>query len=101
MRRSLVLLALVPLALSCRSPHGTDVGIASPPAASSASDAARPVDTELADMPRDPREGVLASAATALLGHEHVLARRIDDSVSKEAFHRLIEDLDVGKLLLL
>ena len=99
MRRSVVLFALV---LSCRSPHGTDVGIASPPSASSASDAARPVvDTELADMPRDPREGVLASAASTLLGHEHVLARSIDDSVSKEAFHRLIEDLDVGKLLLL
>ena len=52
-------------------------------------------------MPRDPREGVLASAAIALLGHEHVLARSIDDSVSKEAFHQLIDELDVGKLFLL
>ena len=101
MRRPVVLLALA-LVLSCRSPHGTDAGIASPPSASSAGgDAARPVDRELADMPRDPREGVLASAAGALLGHEHVLARSIDDSVSKEAFHRLIEELDVGKLFLL
>ncbi|CAN5925083.1 carboxy terminal-processing peptidase [soil metagenome] len=98
MRRSLFLFALV---LSCRSPHGTDAGVASPPAASSASDAARPVDRELADLPRDAREGVLASAASALLGHEHVLARPIDDSVSKEAFHSLIEDLDASKVLLL
>ncbi|HSO37302.1 MAG TPA: hypothetical protein VLT33_32470, partial [Labilithrix sp.] len=98
MRRSLVLFALV---LSCRSPHGTDAGVASPPSASSAADAARPVDRELADMPRDPREGVLASAASALLGHEHVLARPIDDSVSKDAFHSLIEDLDASKLFLL
>ena len=52
-------------------------------------------------MPRDAREAVLASAASSLLGEEHVLARPIDDSVSKEAFHRLIEDLDEGKLFLL
>ena len=52
-------------------------------------------------MPRDPREGVLARAASAFLGQEHVLARSIDDGVSKEAFHRLIEELDVGKLFLL
>jgi len=52
-------------------------------------------------MPRDPRELVLASAASAFLGQEHVLARAIDDGVSKEAFHRLVEDLDLGKLFLL
>lgn len=99
-RSSLVLLGLL---LSCRSPHGTDAGIASPPSASSVvSDAgARPVDKDLADMPRDPREEVLASAATALLGSEHVLARPIDDSVSKEAFHRLVDEVDSGKLFLL
>lgn len=101
MRRSLVVFALV---LSCRSPQGTDAAIASPPPASSASAPAlvrRPVDRELADMPRDPREDVLAGAASALLGKEHVLARSIDDSVSKEAFHQLIDELDVGKLFLL
>jgi carboxyl-terminal processing protease len=101
MRRSLVLFALV---LSCRSPNGTDARNAPPPSAppaSAATEPARPVDRELADMPRDPREAVLASAASALLGHEHVLARPIDDSVSKEAFRRLIDDLDVGKVFLL
>lgn len=98
MRRSFVLLALV---LSCRSPQGTDAGVASPPSASSANGASRPVDAELAELPRDPREAVLASAASALLGHEHVLARPIDDAVSKEAFDRLVDELDVGKLFLL
>jgi carboxyl-terminal processing protease len=95
MRRSLVLFALV---LSCRSPHGTDAGSAP---ASSASDAARPVDRELGETPRDPREAVLATAAGELLTHEHVLAKPIDDSVSKEAFHRFVDELDVGKLFLL
>jgi len=99
MRRSFVLAALV--LSSCRSPHGTDAGAASPPSASSAANAARPADDDLPDMPRDPREAELASAANELLGHEHVLARAIDDSVSKEAFGRLIEELDAGKLFLL
>ncbi len=101
MRRCLVLFGLV--VLSCRSPHGTDVGVASPPSASvsAAPDAARPVDPDLADLPRDPREAVLASAASAFLGHEHVRARPIDDSVSKEAFQRFIDELDAGKSFLL
>lgn len=52
-------------------------------------------------MPRDPREALLASAASALLGTKHVLARTIDDSVSKEAFRRFMDELDTGKLILL
>ncbi len=100
MRRVFILSALV---LSCRSAHGTDAGRASPPpvASHTATDAARPVDTELADLPPDPREGVLALAASTLLGKEHVRARAIDDSVSKEAYRRLIDELDIGKLFLL
>jgi carboxyl-terminal processing protease len=97
MRRFFVLLALV---LSCRSPQGTDAGPASPPSASSAPSAARPLDVNLPESPRDAREAVLASAASTLL-REHVLAKSIDDGVSKEAFHNLIEELDVGKVFLL
>jgi carboxyl-terminal processing protease len=100
MRRSLVLVGLL---LSCRSPNATDPARPAPapqPVASAAA-TARPVDRELADLPRDPREGVLASAAGALLGHEHVRAKSIDDSVSREAFHGFIDELDVGKLFLL
>ena len=52
-------------------------------------------------MPRDPREAALASAASLFLGQEHVLARNIDDSVSKEAFHGFIDELDMGKVFLL
>jgi len=98
MRRFLVLAAFL---VSCRSPHGTDAGIASSPSASSASDGGRVVERDLPDLPRDPREGVIASAAGELLGREHVLARPIDDGVSKEAFLRLIDELDAGKLFLL
>src|SRR5689334_22696926 len=98
MRRFLVLFALV---LSCHSPQGTDAAIAPPPSAPPASDSAGRVAREVPDMPRDPREGLLAAAASELLGREHVLARSIDDSVSKEAFHSLIEELDGGKLFLL
>jgi carboxyl-terminal processing protease len=113
MPRSLALLALLALPLSCRSPQGADPGSASPPPPSSAAspaprasvslagDAGRPSGGDLVDMPRDPREALLANAAGALLGHEHVLARAIDDGVSKEAFHRLVEELDAGKLFLL
>jgi len=102
MRRYLVVFALV---LSCRSPRGSEAGPASPPSASSSasSSAARatlPVEADLPEAPRDPREPLLAGAATELL-KEHVLAKAIDDGVSKAAFHTLIEDLDVGKLFLL
>lgn len=101
MRRSLVFLVLV---LSCRSPQRTDAGIASQPpaaAASSATAAARPAGQDLPDLPPDPREPILASAASALLEQEHVLARPIDDNVSKKAFQSLVDELDVGKLFLL
>jgi len=97
MRRSFVLFALV---LSCRSPQGKDTGITSPPSASSGG-VARPVDRDLPETPRDPRETVLASAAAALLGEQHVLAHPIDDGVSKKAFQRLVDELDAGKLFLL
>ena len=99
MRRPLVLLALV--ALSCRSPQGPEAGVTPAPSASSSSVAIRPVTTDLVDMPRDPREKVLASAASAFLEEEHVRAKTIDDAVSKEAFQRFVEELDASKLFLL
>ena len=68
----------------------------SPPAAS----AARPIESDLPETPRDARETILSEAATALL-ERHVLAKPIDDTVSKEAFERLVDDLDGGKVFLL
>ena len=100
MRRSLLLLAFV---ISCGSPRSAEKRkeVASPSGASAGSASARGSDREMPETPRDPREPVLAKAATALLGQEHVLARPIDDAVSKEAFKRFIEELDGGKLFLL
>lgn len=100
MRRSSVLFALL-LSCSCRSPQPTDAGIASPPTPSAAADAGRPVDSDLTEVARDPRESVLATAASALLEQEHVLAKHIDDGVSKKAFERFVEELDAGKIFLL
>jgi carboxyl-terminal processing protease len=101
MRRCLPLLALV---LSCGSPSGTTSGAASPPppspAPSAVTAAGRPAETGLPEAPRDPREIIVAGAAGALL-KQHVLAKPIDDGVSKEAFRRLIDDLDSGKIFLL
>jgi carboxyl-terminal processing protease len=100
MRRSLVLLALV---LSCRSSKGTDTppALLPPPPSAATSQPARPVEPELAEVPRDSREVFLAKAAGVLLEEQHVLARAIDDDVSREAFRRLIEDIDGAKLFLL
>lgn len=100
MRRSLLLLAFL---TSCHSPRAADKGVASPPSASasSAPQVAGPTEPDAAEPPRDGREAILADAAKALLGHEHVSARGIDDRVSKEAFKRLIDELDSGKILLL
>ena len=100
MRRSLLLFALV---LSCSSPRTADKldGRAAPPSAPSASASAPAADGELPESPRDPREPLIASAAGSLLTHEHVLARSIDDAVSKEAFQRFVEQIDSGKLFLL
>jgi len=100
MRRSLLLFALV---LSCSSPRAADKpdGRAAPPPATSASASASGAEADLPESPRDPREPLIASAAGSLLAREHVLARSIDDAVSKEAFERFIEQIDSGKLFLL
>ena len=95
MRRCVLLLAVL---FSC-SPHPSDKrdAVASP----SASASVRPVDDSLPEAPRDPREAAIASAASSLLGKEHVRARTIDDGVSKEAFQRFVEQLDGAKLFFL
>lgn len=102
MRRSSLLFFV--LAISCGSPRPTDKHEGHNPPSPSASIAAtpsRPIESDLPDLPRDPREMVLANAASSLLGHEHVRARPIDDGVSKEAFQKFVEELDSGKLFFL
>jgi carboxyl-terminal processing protease len=92
--------------LSCGSPQKTETP---PPVASavasvsaSAAVAPPPVDTDnMPEVARDPREAFLSSAAIALLSKEHVLAKPIDDNVSKEAFPKFVEELDGTKMFLL
>lgn len=101
MRRSTLVLALLTLA-ACSSPRTAekkdDKGTSPPPAPAGS---VLPNDPSMAEAPRDPREPVLADAARTLLGHQHVLAKTIDDGVSKEAFTQLLEELDSGKVFLL
>lgn len=81
--------------IACSSPRAT-------PAAKSSGSAAAAVGTaELAEVPADPREPLLAQAAVALLGKQHVLRRPIDDATSRDAFPKYVEELDGAKLFLL
>lgn len=98
---SLVVLALV-TALGCGSPRssattkGTNQAPSVPPPTT-----ALVVETDLPELPPDPREPILAEAATTLLAKQHVLRKPIDDALSKDAFQKLVEELDGGKLLFL
>lgn len=56
---------------------------------------------ELPEVAADPREAILAEAALTLLSRQHVLKKPIDDAFSEQAFGKLIEELDSGKVLLL
>jgi carboxyl-terminal processing protease len=107
-RKTHVLTALtLGLVIACGTPHATDtpkgIASASPSSVSSAGVVTQlpPTDSDLPDIAPDPREPILASAATVLLTKEHVLAKPIDDAVSKEAFAKYIEELDGGKSFLL
>ncbi|MBV8759426.1 MAG: PDZ domain-containing protein, partial [Deltaproteobacteria bacterium] len=51
--------------------------------------------------PKDPREATLAATVQQLLEHEHLLHKKIDDTISREAFAQYLERLDAGKLFLL
>ncbi len=81
--------------VACSSPRPT------PAAKSSGSAGAAVAAPELAEVPADPREPLLAQAAVALLSKQHVLRRPLDDAMSREAFPKYIEELDGAKLLLL
>jgi carboxyl-terminal processing protease len=72
-----------------------------PVASASVAVAAPPPQDDLPETPRDPREEFLSKVATQLLTKEHVLAKPIDDGVSKEAFAKYIEELDGTKMFLL
>lgn len=100
MRRSHLLLALAVVSCASPSPRPKQEAGGPAPAASSAA-ALPPALPGLPEAPKDPREPLLAMAASELLGHEHVRARAIDDTLSKEAFERFVEELDGAKVFLL
>ncbi|HEU4408502.1 MAG TPA: carboxy terminal-processing peptidase [Polyangiaceae bacterium] len=81
--------------VACSPPRPT------PATKSNGSAAAGVATAELAEVPADPREPVLAQAAVALLTKQHVLRRPIDDAMSREAFPKFVEELDGAKLFLL
>lgn len=56
---------------------------------------------QVATTPADPREEALAATATQLLEKEHLLRKKIDDSISRQAFDTYIDRLDGGKMFLL
>lgn len=95
--KRLSLLALALIACSPKAPASTesksavkqDVGLVAPAAAAEATPAP------------DPREKALALTVSQLLEEEHLLRKKIDDSVSREAFDAYIEALDAGKMFLL
>jgi carboxyl-terminal processing protease len=55
----------------------------------------------VATPPPDPREEALAEAVTAYLEKEHLLRRKIDDGISRQAFDTYVDRLDGGKMFLL
>jgi carboxyl-terminal processing protease len=59
------------------------------------------IEDGLPELPRDPREEVLAQSVAELLVEEHVRNQALDDKVSKEAFPKFLEELDGSKLFLL
>jgi carboxyl-terminal processing protease len=51
--------------------------------------------------PKDPREAALAATALELLEQGHLLHKKIDDSISKDAFTTYMDRVDSGKMFLL
>lgn len=97
LRRSSPSLLVLALAFGCSSPPTTTAPRSSAPAATVE---LPPIADDLADLPPDPREPILAEATLELLTKQHVLHRAIDDNLSKEAFPKFVEALDGAKLLL-
>jgi hypothetical protein len=61
---------------------------------------ATPLPAEAMPAP-DPREKVLSLTVLQLLEEEHLLRKKINDDVSREAFNAYIDGIDAGKMFLL
>ena len=53
-----------------------------------------------ASPPPDPREAILSTVVVRLLEGDHLLHKKIDDSVSRVAFETYMDRLDAGKMFL-
>src|SRR5215469_11194832 len=96
LRRIAPVLALA-LGCSAKGPSGT------PPVATQPTPP-RTVDEPAAAptaAPLDPREATLATTVLHLLEEDHLLRKRIDDSVSRVAFATYLDRLDGSKMFLL
>jgi carboxyl-terminal processing protease len=59
-----------------------------------------PKQAGLAELPPDPREGVLAQMVGKILSDEHLRKRALDDHLSEQAFTEYVKNLDPMKLFL-
>lgn len=94
MARSFYLLAAL-IACSSAKPPPPEVETPRPPEPAVHNDTAAPT------PPPDPREAVLAATIVQLIETEHLLRKKIDDGVSREAFDTYVDRLDPTKLFLL
>src|SRR5437763_1411264 len=96
MRRHLIFAVL--FACSAKGPSGA------PPAEAPrtmAQPGADPASAAAPATPPDPREAALARTVTRLLEQDHLLHKRLDDTVSRTAFDAYLERLDADKMFLL
>lgn len=92
-RQLLVVLVLALVACGPPSPPTQPVDVGNPPPADDV--------PGLAELPPDPREGLLAQMVGHILTEEHLQKRALDDNLSREAFGEYVKRLDPMKLYLL
>ncbi len=89
------------IAGACTSPPSTSGPQTRSAAATTSTATAAEEVAELPEVLPDPRERTLSEVISLLLSEKHLVRRPIDDTVSKEAFPKYLEQLDGAKLLLL
>ncbi|HEU0033896.1 MAG TPA: carboxy terminal-processing peptidase [Kofleriaceae bacterium] len=92
-------LALCAVACSAKAPPTTSGD--SPRSMPEPPPLAAPTGTTMASAPADPREAALSAAVVHLMEKEHLLRKKIDDQISREAFNTYIKRLDATKMFLL
>jgi carboxyl-terminal processing protease len=91
------LIALLVVACSAKAPTTRDSSRGAPPPD-------RPMITSPAAEklpPPDPREVALSQVVVQLLEQEHLLRKKLDDTVSRAAFDSYVDRIDGGKMFLL